>query len=281
MAAYSGQTVIFGGLIQKTRGNFSRRVPFVADIPLLGYFFKYDQEFETRSETLAILTPMLVTGEEDLDYVKEVESRRMSWCLADVVEAHGDEGLSGGNGFWGPAVGETIYPDLQPTIENVVIHDSADPIVGSTVITDEECVIGPGNATTPYQAPTMQDPASPVPMNALPSDQPIYEPAPALGAPQTTDGVFLPSPQNATSGLPTPVTIPQASYSRPDPTKASFRQSVYPMPAKLPATAKQAGWIDALEAARSQTPTELNRSSSAATQKPTRLGVNDDLLLSE
>ena len=117
VAAYSGQTVIFGGLIQKTRSNFSRRVPYLADIPMLGHFFKYEQESETRSELLVIMTPMLITGEEDLDYVKATESSRMSWCLADVVEAHGDVGLSGGYGLWGPAVGNTIYPDLQPTVD--------------------------------------------------------------------------------------------------------------------------------------------------------------------
>ena len=119
VAAYSGQTVIFGGLIQKERSAFSRRVPYVADIPVIGNFFKYDQEVEVRSELLVFLTPMLVTGEEDLDYVKEVESSRMSWCLADVVEAHGDVGMSGGYGLWGPTVGETIYPDLQPTVDDM------------------------------------------------------------------------------------------------------------------------------------------------------------------
>jgi hypothetical protein len=119
VAAYSGQTVIFGGLIQKTRGNQSRRVPFVADIPVLGHFFKYDQEFEERRELLVFLTPMLVTGEEDLEYVKKVESSRMSWCLADVVEAHGDVGVSGGYGLWGPATGQTIYPDVQPTVDDM------------------------------------------------------------------------------------------------------------------------------------------------------------------
>src|SRR5690606_29559315 len=98
--------------------NISRRVPFLADIPILGYFFKYDQETESRSELLVILTPMLVTGEEDLDYVKATESGRMSWCLADVVEMHGDVGLSGGYGLWGPATGGTIYPDLQPTVDH-------------------------------------------------------------------------------------------------------------------------------------------------------------------
>ena len=108
VAAYSGQTVIFGGLIQKERFVASRRVPYVADIPLIGNLFKFDSESEVRSELIVFLTPMLVTGEEDLDYVKQVESSRMSWCLADVVEAHGDVGMSGGYGLWGPAVGTTI-----------------------------------------------------------------------------------------------------------------------------------------------------------------------------
>ncbi len=119
VAAYSGQTVIFGGLIQKERTSASSRVPYVSDIPLIGNLFKFDRESEVRSELLVFLTPMLVTGEEDLEYVRQVESSRMSWCLADVVEAHGDVGMSGGYGLWGPAVGSTIYPDLQPTVDDL------------------------------------------------------------------------------------------------------------------------------------------------------------------
>jgi type II secretory pathway component GspD/PulD (secretin) len=121
VAAYNGQTVVFGGLIQKTRSNFSRRIPYVSDIPLIGYLFKYDQETEFRNELLLVMTPTLISGQEDLDYIKEVESSRMSWCLADVVEAHGDVGLSGGYGLWGPAIGNTIYPDLQPTVDELAL----------------------------------------------------------------------------------------------------------------------------------------------------------------
>ncbi|WP_146393347.1 secretin N-terminal domain-containing protein [Allorhodopirellula solitaria] len=117
ITAYDGQTVVFGGLIQKSRTNFTRRVPYLADIPLLGYMFKYDREEEIRSELLIVMTPMLVTGDEDLEYVKQTESSKMSWCLADVVEAQGDDGLSGGYGLWGPAIGPTIYPDIQPTVD--------------------------------------------------------------------------------------------------------------------------------------------------------------------
>ncbi|MEM1228319.1 MAG: secretin N-terminal domain-containing protein [Planctomycetota bacterium] len=117
ITAFDGQTVVFGGLITKQRENTSRRVPYLADIPLLGTFFKYDLERELRTELLIVMTPTLVTGDEDLEYVKQVESSRMSWCLADVVEAHGDVGLSGGYGLWGPAVGPTIYPDVHPTVD--------------------------------------------------------------------------------------------------------------------------------------------------------------------
>jgi hypothetical protein len=39
----------------------------------------------------------------------------MSWCLSDILNIHGDVGLNGGNGLWGPAKGPVIYPDLQPS----------------------------------------------------------------------------------------------------------------------------------------------------------------------
>ena len=76
---------------------------------------------------------MLVTGEQDLEYIKQTESSRMSWCLADVVEAHGDVGLSGGYGLWGPAIGPTIYPDVHPTIDGEVVVGELPP----GVITDQ------------------------------------------------------------------------------------------------------------------------------------------------
>lgn len=117
--AYSGQTVIFGGLIQKNRTQFSRRVPYLSSIPILGALFRYDRETESRSELLVVMTPLLVSGDEDLDYIKQEESNRMSYCLADIVEMHGDVGLGGGYGLWGPAVGPIIYPDMTPTVDDI------------------------------------------------------------------------------------------------------------------------------------------------------------------
>jgi type II secretion system protein D len=115
VSARSGQTIILGGLITKTRSYSSRRVPYLSDIPILGRLFRYDSSTEDRTELLIIMTPHIVRTEADAEWVKQVESDRMSWCLADVVEIHGDAGLSGGNGLWGPALPPPIYPDSDPT----------------------------------------------------------------------------------------------------------------------------------------------------------------------
>lgn len=115
VSARSGQTVILGGLITKTRGYSSRRIPYLSDIPVLGRMFRYDSANEERTELLIIMTPHIVKTEADAEWIKQVESDRMSWCLADVVEMHGDAGLSGGYGLWGPAHGPVIYPDIDPT----------------------------------------------------------------------------------------------------------------------------------------------------------------------
>jgi hypothetical protein len=190
--AYSGQTVVFGGLIQKQRTVQSRRVPYLSQIPLLGVMFRFDRETERRSELLIIMTPMLINGDEDLEYVKQVESSRMSYCLADVVEMHGDVGLSGGYGLWGPAIGPTIYPDLQPTVDQ--FPQSVTPEVYGEPIYNESTIIespmGPATGGAP-QMPLMQNG---VPAGSIQSAQP---PAIQSGAP-TVPGQSVSTPSSST-----------------------------------------------------------------------------------
>ncbi|MEP3931136.1 MAG: hypothetical protein ABJM55_20820, partial [Rhodopirellula bahusiensis] len=215
LTAFDGQTVVFGGLIQKVRQNRTRRVPYLSNIPLLGTFFKFDSEIEQRSELLVVMTPILVTGQEDLEYVKQVESSRMSWCLADVVEMHGDVGLSGGYGLWGPAVGPTIYPDIHPTVDvfpaadmpgggramkggmvppGTVINSVDGHVVpGSTNQLPSDVKLNPGESIIHNDWIEAPQGSMPTPQQGLPVDQ--------LPAPVTsTPGEFLPAP--ASSGVP-------------------------------------------------------------------------------
>jgi general secretion pathway protein D len=112
VSAYSGQTVVFAGLISKNRASTRSQVPFFGSLPLIGAAFRFDVESETRKELLVVLTPRVVQTDDDYESLKEIESSRMSWCLADVLNIHGDEGLSGGNGLWGPARAPILYPNL-------------------------------------------------------------------------------------------------------------------------------------------------------------------------
>lgn len=117
ISAYDGQTVVFAGLIQKTRSSRSRRIPWLADIPIAGHLFKFESEQESRTELLVILTPRIIHGESDVEMINQLETARMSWCLADVVNINGVTNLSSGNGLWGPPCSAVIYPDVNPTIE--------------------------------------------------------------------------------------------------------------------------------------------------------------------
>ncbi len=126
VSAYSGQTVVFAGLITKSRASTRQQVPILGSLPIIGAAFRFDTETESRKELLVVLTPRLIQSDSDYETVKTVASSRMSWCLGDVLNVHGDVGLTGGNGLWGPARSATIYPDLQPTM----LEDHAVPNSG-------------------------------------------------------------------------------------------------------------------------------------------------------
>lgn len=119
VTAYDGQTVILSGLITKSRTTRSKRIPWLADIPLAGVLFRFDSQSEKRTELLVVMTPRVINfnNDEKIQTIKQVESSRMSWCMADVLNVHGDVGLSPGNGLWGPAASPVIYPDQQPTVD--------------------------------------------------------------------------------------------------------------------------------------------------------------------
>jgi type II secretory pathway component GspD/PulD (secretin) len=116
----SGQTVVFAGLITKDNEVETRRVPYLSNIPVVGNLFKFDQSTETRSELLIVMTPYIVKEDQDYDWIKIMETERMSWCLADVVEMHGDVGLSGGHGHFSSHETPLIMPSENPTGEVIL-----------------------------------------------------------------------------------------------------------------------------------------------------------------
>jgi type II secretory pathway component GspD/PulD (secretin) len=114
VSALSGQTVILGGLLQTRKFDVHRRVPIIADIPLLGSLFRYDSVSEERRELLIILTPQIIYNKMDSDLTKQIESSRMSWVLSDVINLHGEAGLRSRCDEWYDGEMESIYPNYVP-----------------------------------------------------------------------------------------------------------------------------------------------------------------------
>ena len=163
ISAYNGQTVVFAGLITKQRESASRRIPYLADIPVLGLLFRADFEVEKRTELLIVMTPRLANVEEELNVLKEVESSRMSWCLADILEMHGDVGLNGGHGLWGPTAGAMMYPELPQSVidgaqEQSIMEEQRKRREAGEVIEGEPIPAIPDSSGV--VDPTLIDPAS-------------------------------------------------------------------------------------------------------------------------
>jgi len=118
VSARDGETIVLGGLITRSTTKTERKVPYLADVPVLGNLFKYHATQNKRTELLIILTPHVVRTPEEAERIKRVESSRMHWCLEDVYQVHGDATLLK-NG------GQVIYPDSNP--RGTPMNDEAVP----------------------------------------------------------------------------------------------------------------------------------------------------------
>lgn len=58
----NGQTAVIGGIYQNDNTQSVNGVPFLKDIPILGYLFKSQQEKNSRNELLIFLTPRILSG---------------------------------------------------------------------------------------------------------------------------------------------------------------------------------------------------------------------------
>jgi len=56
----SGDTVVIGGIYQKQERTSDAGIPFLKDIPLLGWLFKAERKEEGQVELLIFLTPTVV-----------------------------------------------------------------------------------------------------------------------------------------------------------------------------------------------------------------------------
>jgi hypothetical protein len=198
---------------------------------------------------LIIMTPRVLRTKEDADILKQVESARMSWCLADVIRIHGESGLRGRNADWTDAETTVVYPEFAPEMLNSVIPGAEEivtppPGAGPTPalpLTTPPTTPPPGaQLPPPTSVPPVQPgtPALRIPMDATPGDAPPMLPSADSGArlqqpaSPTVKGPLSPvARQAALLPLGPPHATPVHSASHTEAARGSF----YASPASPPA----------------------------------------------
>jgi len=65
MILESGQTAVLGGLLSISQTESVRKIPFLGDIPFLGYFFKNKSISKLKEDMYIFITPRIVQSSED------------------------------------------------------------------------------------------------------------------------------------------------------------------------------------------------------------------------
>jgi general secretion pathway protein D len=77
LLARNGQTVVLGGLVDQMVDRVRTGIPFLKDIPILGFLFGAVRNRTGTSELFLFLTPYVVATDEDADVLRErIESER-------------------------------------------------------------------------------------------------------------------------------------------------------------------------------------------------------------
>lgn len=107
LLARHGQTVVVGGLVDRQEDKVRSGIPFLKDIPILGYLFGSTRSTTGTSELFLFLTPYIVMSDEDADRVRqEIENRAgllegivpIQPIMPRVIRLPPDTGRSGGGG---------------------------------------------------------------------------------------------------------------------------------------------------------------------------------------
>jgi hypothetical protein len=95
-----GETVVIGGLISEQVDNVERKVPWLGDIPIIGWLFKTTEDKTRKINLLVFLTPHIVRSAQDLESEtirkrEEFTKRTIGTEIyEDTIDLISEEGIS-------------------------------------------------------------------------------------------------------------------------------------------------------------------------------------------
>jgi type IV pilus assembly protein PilQ len=56
----NGETTVIGGIIEESETSNIQKVPFLGDLPVIGYLFKGTEKTKSKTELLIFITPQIL-----------------------------------------------------------------------------------------------------------------------------------------------------------------------------------------------------------------------------
>ena len=72
-----GETIVIAGLIKDNTTTIVQKVPFLGDVPLLGYLFRYKKNQKDKTNLLIFITPRIVKKASVLQDIRREKERQM------------------------------------------------------------------------------------------------------------------------------------------------------------------------------------------------------------
>ncbi len=83
----NGQTLVIGGLIRENQSENRVGIPFLMDIPVIGYLFGSDTKSVNKTELVMLITPHVVTSRQEVDELTD----KFKTNVKDLREIMGKE----------------------------------------------------------------------------------------------------------------------------------------------------------------------------------------------
>ncbi len=77
LVVHDGQTIVLGGLIKNNQNFSDSGIPFLKDIPGLGFLFKSSSRENNKTELVLILTPHVINNRRDVDLITREFARKV------------------------------------------------------------------------------------------------------------------------------------------------------------------------------------------------------------
>ena len=82
----SGSTVVIGGLIRDDKITLEKKIPLIADIPLIGGLFRFKKDQVQKTNLLIFITPHIMGSQEDLEQMSEKKKKEIEQVLEDFEQ---------------------------------------------------------------------------------------------------------------------------------------------------------------------------------------------------